>query len=862
MPPLASPASLLKRPSRRRTAPAHPSPVFCAAQATLLYALIAGLWIDWSDRLLFAFVSDAGTLARVATWKGWIFVVVTAVGLFWVVWSRWTQRRDDAEKLKSFVEHAPVAIAMLDRNLRYVMTSRRWRTDFATGDRDLTGVRHYDVFPDLPGPWCTNHLRALDGEGYHGDADAWKRADGTMAWFRRDVQPWRDSTGAIGGIVIFIEDVSVRKQTDDALAEGQSRLRLALEAGRVSTWTWNVADDRIDYDEGIQRLIGRSRAEIAQGGLEFFRTIVHPEDRAGLDRTIASTLANGAETSADYRVVHPDGRIAWIADRGTIERDASGTAVRMVGACVDVTESRRMQEELHESERRFRELVETIREVFWVSDVTKDRIIYVSPGYAQIWGRPGEELYASSRAWLAAVHTDDRERILHAALTKQAAGTYDETYRIVRPDGSIRWVRDRAYPVRDATGTLVRIVGCASDITERKLLEEQFLRAQRLEAIGTLAGGIAHDLNNILAPMFMIGPLLKAKLADPSDISMLSIVETSARRGANVVRQLLTFSRGIAGERGPLQVRHLVKEMTAIMHETFPREIGIVHQIPADLWPVVGDATQLHQVLMNLCVNARDAMVDGGVLSIDAHNAEIGAEALAGYGWVKPGRFVVITVSDTGHGIPDDVKAKIFEPFFTTKAVGKGTGLGLSTVLGIVKSHGGFVSLESHVGRFTKFHVHVPSSDAKEDLTTPVPVAEAAPGHGELILIVDDEVNVRQAMQRVLEHNGYGVMAAANGREALGLYLLQRDKVRVVVTDLMMPEMNGVALVRALRDLGPDLPILASTGLIDGENRDSLEAMRITELLPKPYTSFELVEAIARALEPKQGAAVPAADAA
>ncbi len=836
-------------------------PTRSAAALAVVYFAVAALWILFSDRVLFAFVSDVTTLARVGVFKGWFFVMVTAAGLFWLMRAKLQSQRESKEKLRSFVEHAPVALAMLDRELRYVMTSRRWRTDFDLGARELAGLRHYDIFPNLPAGWRSAHERALKGETVHADQESLTCADGTVVWLRRDVQPWLDAAGNIGGIVIFAEDVTTRKRSEDALVESQARLRLALDAGRVSTWTWDVARDRLDCDEGIQLLLGRSRAEVLDGGIDFFKSCVHPDDRVSLDAAISETMKEGEEASSEYRVVRPDGSVVWIADRGLIERDATGAMVRMTGARVDVTESRRMQQALLESENRFREVVETIREVFWISDVEKNRIFYVSPGYAEIWGRPCEELYQSGHAWLRAIHTDDRERVLHAALTKQVEGTYDETYRVIRPDGSLRWIRDLAYPVRDASGALVRIVGCARDITERKNLEDQFLRAQRLEAIGTLASGVAHDLNNILAPMFMIAPILKEKLSDPSDLSMLSIVESSAQRGANVVRQLLTFSRGIAGERGPLQVRHLVKEMTSIMHETFPREIGIVHQVPSDLWPVVGDATQLHQVLMNLCVNARDAMADGGKLSIDAKNAEIGEAELKGHAGVAPGRFVVITISDTGHGIPEEVKTKIFEPFFTTKEVGKGTGLGLSTVLGIVKSHGGFVTLESHLGRGTKFHIHLPSIEGRLDLAIPAKPLEAAPGHGELVLIVDDETNVRQAMQRVLEHNGYSVLTAANGREGLGLYLLQREKVAVVVTDLMMPEMNGVALVRALRDLSPGLPILASTGLISGEKREALASLHVTELLPKPYTSFELVDAVGRAIatagQPESSTAEP-----
>lgn len=856
---MKAPLDISTKPSSARvSAPVYISPVQSAARIAIAYLVAALLWIAVSGWLVSAVVSDPAMVVTLEVIKGWGFVVATALGLFFLLRKKFADQLGLAEKFMSFVDQSPVALAVLDRDLRYVATSRRWRSDLGVEDRDLVGVRHYDLFPELSEVWRQAHLRALEGETISRDAEAMRCPNGTEIWLRREMQPWRDDLGRIGGLVIFAEDVTARKRSENALRESQIRLGIALEAGRISTWSWDAANDRFEYDDAIHRLLGRAHDEIRSGGLADFRQWVHPDDRGVLDTAIAAAVNSGSELSAECRSLRPDGSVVWLAIRGHIDRDAAGAMVRMTGACVDLTEFKQMQLALRETEARFREVMETIREVFWISDVEKKRIHYVSPGYRDIWGRPGEELYSSSRAWLESIHTDDRERILHAALTKQADGTYDETYRVVRPDGSVRWVRDRAYPVRDAAGGLVRIVGCAQDITERKELEDQFLRAQRLEAIGTLASGVAHDLNNILSPMLMIGPLLREKLSNPNDIELLGIVESSAQRGANVVRQLLTFSRGIAGERGPLQIRHLVKEMTSIMSETFPREIGIVHQVPADLWPVVGDATQLHQVLMNLCVNARDAMADGGRLAIDAKNIELGAAELEGCSGVSPGRFVVVTVSDSGHGMSDETKAKIFEPFFTTKAPGKGTGLGLSTVLGIVKSHGGFLTVESRLGRGTKFHVYIPSAEERGDLPQSVRQAEAAQGHGELVMVVDDEVNVRQAMQRVLEHNGYTVLTAANGREGLGLYLLQREKVKVVVTDLMMPEMNGVALVRALRDLSPELPIFAATGLITGERQMELDTLRVTELLPKPYTSFELLDAVARALssqtaEPREG---------
>lgn len=820
------------------------SPTLAAAKTVALYALVALAWIFLSDRALFALGLPPETAEKYSTFKGILFVVVTCGLMFWRLRSDLEVRRRHEEQLRLFIEHAPVALAMLDRDLCYVTVSQRWREAYGLGHENLRGRRHYDFLPQLPEHWRLAHQRALAGETLREEADRVEHPDGTVSWRRWEIQPWHQPTGEIGGITLFTEDITARKTAEAALADSRARLRLALKCGHVGTWNWDAATGKLEHDENVGRLCGRSAEEFARGGESFFYQCIHPDDRASVEEKAGAALREGTDFVAEYRMLHPDGSVIWFADRASVECDSTGRPQRMVGACVDITALKRMERALHDSEDRLHEVVETIQEVFWITDAPKTRLLYLSPGYEKIWGRPCADAYASPLSWLDGVHPEDRERVRQAALEKQAAGTYKETYRVVRPDGSIRWVRDHAYPVRDATGTVARIVGAAEDITERKELEEQFLHAQRIEAIGTLASGVAHDMNNILAPLVMVAPLLRSKLTDPRDGELLNIVELSAQRGAEVVRQLLTFSRGVAGERGPLQLRHLVKEMAAIMRETFPREIGINPQVPGDLWPVVGDTTQLHQVLLNLCVNARDAMPRGGKLTLEGRNVILAEPEVRPHTGVQPGRFVVLTVTDTGDGIPPESRARIFDPFFTTKPQGKGTGLGLSTVQGIVKSHGGFITLESEVGRGTSFHIHIPSSEAASPTTKTTPPLTPSIGRGEWILVVDDEPGVRIATRTVLERHGYRTLLAADGREGLGIFLAQRSQIRAVVTDLMMPEMGGIALVRALRDLNATIPILAATGLQESEKAAALSGLGVNVILPKPYAPAELIEAL------------------
>jgi CheY-like chemotaxis protein len=334
---------------------------------------------------------------------------------------------------------------------------------------------------------------------------------------------------------------------------------------------------------------------------------------------------------------------------------------------------------------------------------------------------------------------------------------------------------------------------------------------------------------------------------------MLGTMETCAQRGADIIKQLLTFARGKPGARVPLPAQHLLREMDKIIRETFPRNIQPRLNAPKDLWPVLGDATQIHQALMNLCVNARDAMPDGGTLTLAAENRALDEALTALTPDAKPGVYVCLTVADTGAGIPAENLERIFDPFFTTKEIGKGTGLGLATVLGIVRGHGGFVRVNSRPGAGTTFELYLPASPAAQ-AAPPPRRGPPPPRHaGELVLVVDDEGPVRSVVQRALQQQGYEVLTAAEGAEALALFSQQRGKVKAVITDMMMPGMDGPALVHSLRRLESRLPILGMTGLAERAGVKGLESLDLAVVLIKPFAASELLDALHRALAPALG---------
>jgi CheY-like chemotaxis protein len=370
-----------------------------------------------------------------------------------------------------------------------------------------------------------------------------------------------------------------------------------------------------------------------------------------------------------------------------------------------------------------------------------------------------------------------------------------------------------------------------------------------MEAIGTVAGGVAHDLNNLLSPMLLARALLGDRLAKQEDREILDTVHHAAHRAAAIVKQLLAFSRGEEGERHPVEVSLLFREIASFLRETFPREITVAASAQRGLWAVVAEPTQIHQVLMNLCVNARDAMPQGGTLSLTAQNVELSETEAQLNPRAHAGPYVLITVADNGSGIPPAIVERIFDPFFTTKGLGRGTGLGLSTVAGIVKSHAGFVTVYSEPGAGSSFSVYLPASVNVAPLKSDEP-SEAGPnGNQELILVVDDEFALSASLRQLLIKRNYRVLVANNGREGIATFERHPEEIRLVITDTMMPVMGGLQMVRELRRLHPGLPIIAATGLEQEEKRREYHSLNVPDVLLKPCDADDLLRAIRRSLD-------------
>lgn len=516
--------------------------------------------------------------------------------------------------------------------------------------------------------------------------------------------------------------------------------------------------------------------------------------------------------------------------------------LRIVVAHENITERKLAEDAMRNSEQRYRSLVEATSAIVWdmpaSGEFTKEQ-----PGWTAFTGQTFEEYRGIG--WLSAIHPDDQATTNQAWAAAVANRTiYEIEQRVKTRDQSYRTMLVRAVPILTEDGEIQEWIGIHTDLTEKKKLEQQFLRAQRMESLGTLAGGIAHDLNNVLTPIMMSIELLRLFSQDERAKSMLDTIQSSAKRGADMVQQILSFARGVEGQHVMISSKEVIEEMQHLVKDTFPKNILFQADLPAVIPAFLGDPTQIHQVLLNLCVNARDAMPNGGKITVSARSLMVDQQYAALKPELKPGEYVMIQVADTGTGIPPEIIEKIFDPFFTTKELGKGTGLGLSTVVAIIKSHGGMLDVESEAGKGTIFTIYIPANVP----TSRAPAKEQAVsnprGHGEVILIVDDEAAVRMITQQTLESFGYRVLLAADGSEAISLYAQNHLQVDIVLTDMMMPIMDGVSTIQVLKRINPKVKIIAASGLTNDGGAAKAAGMGVTHFLPKPYTAQTILKMI------------------
>ncbi len=726
-----------------------------------------------------------------------------------------------SEQLHDTLENMPDGFFTLDREWRITNVNRATERLVGASREDFIGQDLWKLFPREEATYRPHYQRALD-EQQPVEFEAWSPLLGI--WTDVRAFPTR------GGLGIYVRDVTGRRRIQEELRSSEERFSRIAEVTADGIWDWDLESDTVWRSPGVERLFG---VAATMTDTTPWAERLHPQDRSSvLDGMYAAIHGTAGHWSSEYRFRRVDGRYAWVSDRASIVRRGDGYATRMVGGMSDITEQKLAQERLLEQAQ----LLDKARDAIHVRDLDH-RVQYLNRSAEALYGWSAGE--AIGRSMQALLHRDPAA-FRRANDVLMSEGEWTGEMEVEANNGQRLAVEARWTLLRDPQGVPRRILAIDTDVTERRELERQVLRSQRLDSIGTLAGGIAHDLNNVFTPILMAADLLEGTGKNEEDATLLEAIRTSAHRGVDMVGRLLSFARGAEGARAPVRLQGVVEGVAKIIAETFPKNIVVDTQLAADLPPVMGDATQLHQVLLNLCVNARDAMPGGGVLSMRA--------ALAPPDPAAQVDCMVIEVEDTGSGITPAHLERLWDPFFTTKPPGQGTGLGLPSSLAIVKGHGGMIRVRSEPGAGARFSVFLPV--AKGAVASPPAgiEGEIPRGEGRCVLVVDDETAIRQVARRALEAHGYRVSTATDGVDAVAQFREARGAFDLVLVDMVMPVMDGAAAIEALRSLDPAVRIVATSGYAAPDRMAKVSASGVEQFLPKPYTREALLRSVAQGL--------------
>ncbi|WP_193196819.1 PAS domain S-box protein [Nostoc sp. MG11] len=668
--------------------------------------------------------------------------------------------------------------------------------------------------------------------------------DGSLHWLNCKGQVYHDEIGQPIRMIGTTRDITDRKQAEKALIKSEERYRSVVTAMQEGVVLQEADDCRIiACNTSAERILGLATDEIIGRTPKDSCWQIICEDGSPFPcenyPPVVSLRTGKPCSNVVMGIYKPNGQLAWILiNSQPLFQDNNPIPYAVVASFSDISDRKQAEQKIYEQAA----LLDIATDAILVRDF-KSQILFWNKGAERLYGWQATEAVGKNPQELLYKKTSPELEI--ALRNVVEFGSWHGELNKVTKSGQEIIVESRWTLMRDAAGEPKSILSVDTDITQRKQHQAQSFRTQRLESLGTLAGGIAHDLNNILTPILAAAQLVQGRFAQDEERSgqLLALVESNAKRGAALVKQVLSFARGFKGEHTILQPKHLISEITQIAQQTFPKSIEFSTDIPEDLWTISGDITQLHQVLMNLVVNARDAMPDGGNIKISAQNkfiddayAKMNIEAIVG-------PYIVITVADNGIGMPPEILDRIFEPFFTTKDVSTGTGLGLSTTLGIIKSHGGFVKVSSQgIGQGSQFRLFLPAVQATQNLSTDN--LDMPQGQGELILVVDDEAQIREIATIILDNHNYKSLTASNGIEAIALYAQHKHKINTVLMDMMMPEMDGITAIRTLQKMNPQVQIIACSGLHSTEFFTQATGPDIQAFLSKPYTARELLTSL------------------
>ncbi|HYU52809.1 MAG TPA: PAS domain S-box protein, partial [Gemmatimonadaceae bacterium] len=672
-----------------------------------------------------------------------------------------------------------------------------------------------------------------------------RRGDGTDGFVRMSSAPVLDDQRNVVAAVGIVVDVSDQRKAERAMHATDERYRFVARATNDVIWDWDLKTNALVWNDSVETVFGHKQNKIYPE-IQWWYDHLHPEDRDRVVAGIHGVLEHGGASWSDqYRYRRADGSYANVMDRGYIARNGNGAAIRMIGAMTDVTERSRSEAAI-----RFQaQLLNAVQQAVVATD-PEGIVIFWNDFAERLYGWTGEEAVGKSIQELTPAPFL-RE---HGGEIGQRGGlseSWTGEFLVQGKSGKAFPALLTTSPVRDEQGTVLGYVRVSIDLTERRNLEEQFRQSQKMDAVGRLAGGIAHDFNNLLTVIRLNTEIIMEGF-DPTDPRSEDVkqIRSAAERASSLTRQLLAFSRKQILQPRVLNMNSVVGSVEPMLRRLIGEDITIVSSCNARGY-VVADPGQIEQILVNLVVNARDAMTQGGTISIETNNLELDETYTSEHAPVVPGRYVMLAVGDTGVGMNRETREHAFDPFFTTKEAGKGTGLGLATVYGIVKQSGGYVWIYSEPGQGTTLKLYFPEVSAAAAFKTgeyTVAAKEAARG-SETILLVEDEDAVRGLTSRILEKQGYRVIVAQHGREAMDIATREEGRIDLVLTDIVMPGMNGRGLVERLAGIRPRIKSLYMSGYTDDDiiRRGFIEPSK--SFLQKPFTSDALLQTVRKVLD-------------